>query len=168
MWQDLRFGLRTLAKNPGFTAVAVMALALGIGANVTVFSLVNAILFKNLPCTDSDRVLYVSTQNVKNARGDAGVSFPDYDDLRKQARSFKALAAASRERFNISDAANAPLMSPVNQITPTGLTALGQHPILGRDFTVDDAKPGAAPVALLTYSAWESRYGKDPGIVGRT
>jgi len=88
MWQDLRFAFRTLVKNPGFTAVAIIALALGIGANATVFSLVNAIIFKNLPFADSERVLYITSLNPKNPRGSDRVSLPDYQDLRAQVKSF--------------------------------------------------------------------------------
>ena len=84
MWQDVRFGLRTLAKNPGFTAVAGTALALGIGANATVFSLVNGLLLKNLPFPESDRILYLNTQQRKNPDGNDGNSLPDYRDLRAQ------------------------------------------------------------------------------------
>ncbi len=91
MWQDLRFGVRTLAKNPGFTAVAVIALALGIGANATVFSLANAILFKDLPFADSGKLLYVASQDVKNPQDQEGMSRPDYDDLRAEVKSFTGL-----------------------------------------------------------------------------
>src|SRR5260370_42349632 len=108
MWQDRRFGFRPLAKNPGFTAVAVIALALGIGANATVFSLVNAILFKNLPFPDSDRVLYVASVNVKNPRDSNEISRPDFDGLRSQVKSFSGLAAARLHRVNLSDDANTP------------------------------------------------------------
>jgi putative ABC transport system permease protein len=167
MWQDVRFGLRTLAKNPGFTLVAVTALALGIGANATVFSLVNGILFKNLPFADSDRVLYINTQNRKNPRGGDGNSKPDFDDLRYQVKSFTGIAAATRERTNISDDANTPDSVNVTHVTSNALAVLGQRPILGRDFTPQDEQPGAAPVAILTYTIWENRYGKDPAIVGR-
>src|SRR6266404_3125138 len=100
MWQDLRFGIRTLAKSPGFTAVAITALALGIGANATVFSLANAILFKNLPFADSDRILYVTTFNPKNPHAEAEMSGLDYDDLRAQAKSFSGLGANWRGRVN--------------------------------------------------------------------
>src|SRR5215470_7804924 len=103
MWQDLRFAFRTLAQRPGFTAVAIAALALGIGANATVFSLANAILFKNLPFTDSDRVLYLTSVKLSNPGWSAGVSFPDYQDLRSQLKSFEDLGASTHNRVNLSD-----------------------------------------------------------------
>lgn len=108
MWQDLRFGLRTLSRNPGFAAVAIVALGLGIGANATVFSLINGILFKGLPFPDSERILYISSQNTRTPRGPGGISRPDYDDLRAQSKSFTGLAAATRERVSLSDDVNAP------------------------------------------------------------
>src|SRR5438477_651714 len=135
MWQDIRFGFRTLAKNPGFTAVAVIALALGIGANATVFSLVNGILFKNLPFPDSDRVLYVTTLNVKNARSSTDISRPDFDDLRSQTKSFAGLAAAWRDRANLSDDTNSPDSYTAAHVTSNGFAVLGQRPIMGREFT---------------------------------
>src|SRR5215475_11700315 len=108
MWQDLRFGVRTLSKNPGFAAVAIVALALGIGANVTVFSLVNGILFKSLPFPDSERVLYVASQNIRNPNNTDEISLPEYNDLRAQLKSFASLAAATRDRVNLSDDVNSP------------------------------------------------------------
>ena len=103
MFQDIRFALRTLSKNPGFTAVAITALTLGIGANATVFSLANAILFKNLPFADSERVLYITGSDLKNPGGNEPMSRPDYDDLRAALKSFAGIGAALRDRVNLSD-----------------------------------------------------------------
>src|SRR5206468_12297393 len=94
MWQDIRFGLRTLVKNPGFTAIAVAALALGIGVNATVFSLANAILYKNLPFTDSDRVLYPVSANVKTPRAIGGLSYPELRDFQEQSKTFSGIGAS--------------------------------------------------------------------------
>ena len=168
MWQDLRFGVRTLARNPGFTAVAIAALALGIGANATVFSLVNAVLFKNLPFADSEKVLYVTSANAKRPRGPDGISLPDYQDLRSQVRSFEALGANYRTRANLSDDSTLPETYGGAHVTASTLAAIGQHPLLGRGFEAADEKPGAPPVVILSYALWEKRYGKDPSIVGRT
>ena len=131
MWQDLRFGIRALAGSPGFTAVAIMALALGIGANATVFSLANAILFKNLPFADSEHVLYVTSLNVKNPRGSDVISRPDYDDLRSQLKSFTGLGAARLERVNLSDDANLPDSYTVAHLGASSFTVLGQRPVSG-------------------------------------
>src|SRR5262249_9160952 len=135
MWQDLRFGIRTLSKNPGFAGVAIVALALGIGANATVFSLVNGILFKSLPFPDSERVLYITSQNIKNPNGPTGISQPDYDDLRAQLKSFAGLAAATRDRVNLSDDVNAPDSFTNTHVTANTFSVVGLPPIIGRDFT---------------------------------
>src|SRR5437764_8844248 len=167
MWQDLRFGVRALAKNPGFAAVAIMALALGIGANATVFSLVNGILFKSLPFPDSERVLYITSRNIRTPGGPGGISEPEYDELRMQLKSFAGLVGLTRERVNLSDDVNTPDSYESAEITPNAFSVLALAPIAGRDFTVEDANPGAPPVAILTYSLWQKRYGKDPSAVGR-
>ncbi len=168
MWHDLRFGFRTLAKNPGFTAVAVTALALGIGVNATVFSLVNAILYKNLPFADSDRILYLFNANTHNPQIDGGISYPDFRDLQAQVTSFSGLGANTGCLGNFSDSQSLPENYRCAQITANTFAVLGQKPILGRDFLPEDERPGAPPVAILSYSLWDIRYGKDPSITGRT
>ncbi len=167
MWQELRFGFRTLSKSPGFSAVAIIALALGIGSNATVFSLVNGILFKSLPFPDSERILYISSQDLKSPDDLSGLSRLDYDDLRAQLKSFTGLAAGRRERVNLSDDVNAPDSYFNARVTANTLSVVGVPPVLGRDFTADDQKPGAPAVAILTYALWQKRYGKDPDVVGR-
>lgn len=168
MWQDFRFGIRALAKSPGFSAAAIIALALGIGANTTVFSLVNGILFKSLPFRDSERVLYITSHHRKTSNGPTEISRPDYDDLRAQLKSFAGLAAATGDRVNLSDSVNAPDTYTSSHVTANAFSVVGLPPILGRDFTAEDEKPGAPPVTILTYSLWQKRYGADRGIVGRT
>ena len=161
-----------MAKSPGFTTVAIVALALGIGANATVFSLANAILFKNLPFADSDRVLYVTTFDPMKPHSDAGMSGLDYDDLRSQVKSFNGLGATWRGRVNLSDVANLPESYDSAHLSANSFAVLGQQPVIGRVFTADDEKPGADPVAILSYALWsyalwEKRYGKDPSVIGR-
>jgi putative ABC transport system permease protein len=167
MWADIRYGLRTLGKNPGFTSVAVAALALGIGANATVFSLANPILFKNLPFPESDRVPYLTTLNVKNPRGNDRMSRPDYEDLRVQVKSFTGLAAHSRDNVNLSDDAHTPDSYVLARQTANAFSVLGLRPILGRDFTLEDERPGAARVAILSYALWEKRYGREASVIGK-
>src|SRR5580704_9471473 len=100
--EDIRFGLRTLAKNPGFTAVAITALALGIGVNATVFSLTNAVLFKNLPFANSDQVVYiVSKDSSKLESRNRSVSYPDYRDLRATLKSFDAVGISAEDSTNL-------------------------------------------------------------------
>ena len=121
MWQDIRFGLRTLGKNPGFTAVAVAALALGIGVNATVFSLANAILFKNLPFTDSERVLYLTSADSHHRRGNNAISYLDYRDLQALNKSFTGLGADTGCPGNFSDSTAFPENYRCSQITANRL-----------------------------------------------
>src|SRR5277367_2065399 len=115
-FEDIRFGLRKLAKNPGFTLTAVVALSLGIGANATVFAITNGVLFKNMPFVD-DRVLYLTTRNVDRGDGNTGVSWPDFRDWRAQAKSFESLGAYNFDQFNITDKSGVPARANVSQIT---------------------------------------------------
>ncbi len=164
---DLRFGYRMLAKNPGFAAVAVAVLAVGIGVNETVFSLANAILFKSLPFRDSERVLFLNSADPKGGSGPDGLSYPGYRDFREQIKSFVSLGAGSHDRANLSDDQNVPESYGCARITANGLEAIGQIPVLGRAFLEEDERPGAEPVAILTYALWEKRYGRDASIVGK-
>ncbi len=167
LMEDVRFGLRAMVKNAGFTAVAVVALSLGIGANATVFAITNGVLFKNMPFV-SDRILYLSTRNL--ARGDrrSGVSYPDFRDWRTQSKAFDAFGAYNFNNVNVSDRNGPPTRYNLSQMTSNSFSVIGQKPIVGRDFTPDDEKPGAAAVVVLGYGVWENRYGKDPNIIGQT
>lgn len=167
MRQDFFFGLRMLGKAPGFTAVAVVALALGIGANATVFTIAKAHLFQALPFAGSDRVLYITSVTKSTGRG-RGESFPDYRDFQRQAKSFAALAAFSRFDADVSDQSGLPAQYKAARMSAGAFPMLGQEPLLGRGFLPDDEGPGAAPVVLLSYSLWQDRYGADRSVLGRT
>ena len=166
-FEDVRYGARNLAKNPGFTLVAVAALALGIGANAVVFAITNGVLFKGLPFV-SDRILYLSTRNMTRGQRRVGVSYPDYRDWRAQARSFRNMGAYRFQIVNISDQGNTPARFNLGQMTANSFTIVGQKPVIGRDFTPDDEKPGAAPVTILGNGLWEDRYGRNPDLLGQT
>jgi putative ABC transport system permease protein len=163
--QDVRFGFRSLVKNPGLTLVALAALALGIGVNATVFTLTNAVLFKGLPFDKGDRILYFLTRNVRDDRL-SGVSYPDLRDWRAGAKSFDGLAAATGQQTNLADD-NAPEVYPTTPLSANSFRLIGQKPVIGRDFSEADEASGAPPVVILTYGLWERRYGKDPAVVGR-
>jgi putative ABC transport system permease protein len=167
LFEDLRFGLRKLVKDPGFTLTAVVALALGIGANATVFAITNGVLFKNMPFVD-DRILYLTTRNVNRGERNSGVSWPDFRDWRAQVKSFEALGAYSFDTANVTDKSGVPARNNVAQITANTFSMIGQKPVVGRDFTSDDESPGSNPVAILGYRMWEDRYGKDPAILGQS
>jgi putative ABC transport system permease protein len=165
--QDVRYGLRIFRKSPGFTAIAVIALALGIGSNATVFTLVNAVLFKNLPFANSERILYISSINRMNGRG-RGVSYPDFRDFQSEVKSFQAVGAFSRGDADVSDKNGVPTQYRGATVTINTFSVIGQRPVAGRDFLPEDARPGAAPVAILTHKLWESRYNKSLSLIGST
>ena len=165
--QDLRYSVRMLAKAPEFTAIAVLTLGLGIGANATMFILVDAVLFKNLPIADSDRVLYISSTNRETGSG-RGESYPDYLCLQSRAQSFQSLAAFSGEDADVSDKSAIPTQVRGGLLTFNAFSVIGEKPIIGRDFLPEDARPGAPPVVILAHSLWQSRYNKDPSIIGKT
>ncbi len=163
---DIRVGLRTLAKNPGFTIIAVLALALGIGVNAAVFAIANGVLFRGIPFV-SDRILYISTKNPARGRNSDGVSDPDFRDYRSQSKSFNAFGAFRFNVVNVSDKFNTPTRYNLATITANAFSMIGQKPVIGRDFTADDEKPGASPVVILGYGVWENRFGKRPEIIGQ-
>jgi predicted permease len=165
--QDIRFAVRLLIKDKWFTLVAVVALALGIGVNATVFTFVNAVLIRGLPFNDPDRIMSIAERQL--VRGtDLGVSYPDFQDWRAAQKSFVALAAWSGSTMNVSDAGRLPERYGGPYISATAFRLIGQQPILGRNFLPEEDKPGAAPVAILGSGIWKSRYGSDPAILGRT
>ncbi len=165
--QDLIFALRVLRKSPGVALVIVAALALGIGANATVFTIVNGFLLRNLPFADSDRILYISSAGGPggNSRGE---SYPDYHDFQAQARSFTSLGAFARFDVDVSDGAGLPAQYKGARLTTGTFSLIGQRPILGRDFLPEDAAPGAPPVAILTSALWLSRYNGEHSVIGAT
>ncbi|HET7618041.1 MAG TPA: ABC transporter permease [Vicinamibacterales bacterium] len=166
--QDLRHALRTLLKVPGFTTVAVLMLALGIGANTAIFSLVNAALLSPLPFPDGDRLVVVWTTVRRERVERRGTSFPDYIDLRRQARSFDALAAWSSDSFTLT-----PPGGPSEQVEGEIAAAayfdiLGCVPTLGRTYSrAEDDERGAHPVAVISDALWRRTFGADRGVIGR-
>ncbi len=161
---ELRLRLRELAKNPGFTAVAVAMLALGIGVNATVFTVTNAVLFKGFPGVERpDRMLYIVPKGYNCCP-----SYPDFLDLREQAKSFTGVAIAHGVGRVVNDESGFPERVEVTEVSADTFKVTGRKPLLGRDFTASDEVAGAAPVAVLNYAFWERRYAKDPAVIGRT
>lgn len=168
MWNDIRFGARMLAKTPGFTTVAVLALALGIGASTTMFSVINALLLKPWPyIQDQDRVLYVNEYFQKaNNQHDNGVAYPDYLDFKKQATTLEGLGLTSVATMILSGGEK-PDRYLGSFISADAFSFLGVTPILGRTFRANEDEPNAAPVALLGYEVWKNHFGSDRNIVDR-
>ena len=163
--QDLRYGARTLRKSPGFAVVAVIALALGIGANTAMFSVVNSVLLRPLPYAQPESLLRIYT-SMPQFR-DASISYPNFLDWQQRSRSFEAMAAYRTTSFNLTGSAN-PERLRGEMASSTIFPVLGIKPILGRTFTNDEDHKGGAPVAVLTSSFWKTRFGRDPHIIGRT
>ena len=163
--EDIRFGLRLLRKNPGFTAVAVLTLALGIGANAAVFSVVYAVLLRPLPYQDPSGliVLHETTPKV----GEVSVSFPNFIDWRAASHTFAQMAAVESVDFNLAGITQPENISG-DAVSPNFLSMMGVRPFLGRDFDASEEKAGTAPVLLLSYSLWQSHLGGDPNAVGKT
>jgi putative ABC transport system permease protein len=166
MLRDLRFALLLVVKERWYSAVAVLALALGIGLNATVFTLVNAVLIRGLPFKDSGQLYMLGAQRQNGNR--SGVSYADLKDWRAQSRSFAGLAAFSGNGGNLSDDRSAPQQVRTAMLTANSFSLLGTQPILGRDFTPDDERRGAEPVTIIGYTLWKTRYAADPGIVGKS
>jgi putative ABC transport system permease protein len=164
--QDARYALRGMRRSPGFTAVAIVTLALGIGVNATVFTVTDAVLFKGFPfVARNDRILYIDSWKGND---ETGVSWPDFEDWRAQAKSFEGMAVVHGVGIILSDKNGFPERYDATQISANTFSLIGQKPMIGRDFAPSDEIPGAAPVAILSYGFWERRFGKDPAIVGQT
>lgn len=162
--QDLRFAARLFAKDRWFTAAAVAALGLGIGANATGFTIVNAVFLRELPFEDADRLLVVSWLNTSNRR--VSVSHAELQDWRTITNTFSGLAGYSEGQVNISDARTLPEQTNAARVTTDLFRLLRQPPALGRDFLESDAHAGADPVVIVSHSFWRTRYFSDPGILG--
>ncbi len=166
LWQDIRFAVRLLVKDRWFTAVAIIALALGIGVNATVFTFVNAVLIRGLPINDPDRVMVVGTRDARLR--DRGMSYLDFEDYRRATRTFSGLAAFSGSVMNVSDEGRTPERFQGPFISAPAFKLIGQRPQLGRDFLPEDDRPGASAVVVLGNGIWKNRYGSDPSIIGRS
>ncbi len=169
LWQDVRLAARLLFKDRWYTAVAVLALGLGIGVNSTIFTFVNAVLLRGLPYEDSHRIMYVNLTNM-TAAGDErliGASYSDFEDLRTQTRTFEDLGAIRNGTMNVSDAERPAERASGAWVSANAFGLIGQQPLVGRNFLPGEDAPGAQPVAIIGYGLWQNRYGGDPAILGR-
>jgi predicted permease len=166
LMQNIRFALRTLAKSPGFTFVAIVTLALGIGANTAIFSVVDAVLLRPLPYPASDRLVSIQERNPDND-GRISVSTPGYVELSNRMQSFERVGAYFLGTFNITGADEPERVSGA-VVTPSLLAAIGVEPVLGRWFTTEEGQPGRDGVVLLSYDLWQSRFAGDRQVVGKT
>ena len=165
IFKDIRYGIRSLVRQPGFTAIALITLALGIGANTAIFSVVNAVLLRPLPFDDPERIVWVWDTQPQLAT--APTSLPDFLGWKEQNQSFEHLAAFQSGKMFL-DAGNGTTDTAVGLVTPELFSVFHVSPILGRTFTNEETLPGRFRVAVLSQSMWQNRFGSDPNVSGRT
>lgn len=164
LFHDLRYALRQLRKSPGFATVAVLTLALGIGANTAIFSVVRAVLLKTLPYGDPDRLMILDEYQQRTGR--MSVAWPNFLDWRDQNHSFQAMAAYRQDQRSLTGVGE-PMILRVGEVSSPLFSLLGAEPILGRTFSAAEDKPGADPTAVLSYAFWRNRMGGDTSVLGR-
>jgi putative ABC transport system permease protein len=166
--QDLRYAVRSLSQSRGFTAVVLLSLALGIGANTTIFSVINAVLYRPLPFEDSDRLVLVSEYNLQQTGWERSPTLATLLDWQQQARSFERIAGVVwyLEGTNVSSGEGGERVS-MQFVTPGALSLLGVTPALGRPFTDEDADPAHRTV-IISHGLWQRRFGGAPDVIGRS
>src|SRR5262245_8588751 len=170
LWQDLRYGARMLLKKPAFTLIAVLTLAMGIGANTAIFSVVSALMLRPLPYREPDRLVKVYQAQPDPAKGmlPSVWAYPRFEILRDQSQSFAAVAAVAQNAHNLTGA-HEPERLQVEMVSASYFPMLGVEAVAGRTFTAEEDKtPGANLVALLSYGLWQRRFGGDVQAIGKT
>jgi putative ABC transport system permease protein len=165
-WRDLRFAARMLHRSPSFTAVAVLTLALGIGSNTAIFSVVNAVLLRPLPYKDSDRLVQLIEHDQKREIDFDWVSFPNFHDWAEQSKTFQHMAAYKFHALKLTNVSQAEMLFGI-KASATLLPMLGAEPILGRNFRSDEDQPGRDHEVLLGYDTWKQSFRADPQLIGR-
>ena len=164
-FQDARFAVRTLRKNLGFTAVAVLTLALGIGANTAIFSVVYAMILKPLPYSQPEQLCNVFQAQPQAGVGGTGWSYTNFAELREQNHIFAEMAGSQNHQLTLTGRGE-PAVVNTSVVTPEIFSLLGQTPLLGRTFLSEDGKRGAAPVVILSENLWRGAFGADPRVIG--
>src|SRR5690348_13633921 len=164
--QDMRYGLRVLRKSPGFTIVAVLSLALGVGANTAIFGIVNAVLLRSLPFSHPGRLVKIGARNRGVGARDIGLSVPEFDDLRTRAGVFDQVTATQGGPTNLTGGER-PQRFELLEVSPNYFSMLGISARIGRVFGPGDDVPGFAEAAIISDGLWAREFGRDPGILGR-
>ncbi|MBD0327184.1 MAG: ABC transporter permease, partial [Pyrinomonadaceae bacterium] len=167
IWQDVRYGMRMLVKSPGVTAIAVLAIALGVGANTAIFSVVNAVILRPLPFSQPERLVRVFGTNVKKGASSNPTSYLNFSDWRDHSRSFEQMAAYSEGSAALTGEGT-PEQIEGATISASIFPMLGVQPVMGRTFTAEEEQPGKTHVVVISEGLWRRRFGADPKIVGRT
>ncbi len=165
--QDVRYGLRQLRRSPGFTAVAVLTLALGIGANTAIFSIVDAVLLRSLPYPQPDQIVLLFAVPLKQPDALGGISYRDFTEIREQNRVFSQMAGNSFHDLTLTGSGEPTIVNTAD-VTPGIFSLLGARPLEGRTLLAEDGRPGAAPVAVLSENLWRSRFGSNPALMGQS
>ena len=165
LWQDVRFALRMLRKNPGFSAVAILTLALGIGANTAIFSVVYAVLLKPLPYPQSEQLVFASQAKPSDGIKETGWSSLNLEELRAQNHIFTEVAGASRHQLTLTGHGD-PTVVNTNVVTPELFMVLETKPLAGRGLLSEDGKPGATPVVVLSEELWRGLFDADQNVIG--
>ncbi|HEU4386285.1 MAG TPA: ABC transporter permease [Blastocatellia bacterium] len=164
-WRDLRYSARVLAKSPAFTLIAVVTLALGIGANTAIFSVLYALVLRPLPYREPDRLVMLAERDTDGSR--SSISYPNYEDWRSRAQSFEEMASVRGDFFTLTGAGNAEQVQG-RTVNWNFFRVLGVQPQLGRPFAVDDDRYGAPRTAIISNRLWQDRLGRDQQIIGKT
>lgn len=167
LWQDLRYGFRMLARNPGFTAVAVLTLALGIGANTAIFTVLNAVVLRSLPYRAPDRLAVIWVDFGEHGQSLPLVSSQDFRDYPQMSQLFEDFAAASGRTANLTGVGD-PEQVDVGRVTPNFIPLLGVEPALGREFLPGEDVNNGPAIVILSHGLWERRFGGDPEVIGQT
>ena len=164
LFQDIRYGVRTLIKTPGVTLMVIIALALGIGANTAIFSVIDAVLLRPLPYEDSDRLVLLSESTPTG--DEMSLAYPNFADWRSQNHVFEKIGVYNRQNYNLTGAGEAERII-TGQVSADLFSALRANAALGRVFTNEEDKPGAAPVVVLSYALWQRRFGGQTSIINQ-
>ena len=164
LWQDVRYGARMLLKNPGVTVIVIIALALGIGANTAIFSVVNAVLIRPLPYQESERLIFLNEKSP--VLDEMSISYPNFLDWRAHNQTFEKMGVYNRASYNLTGAGEAERIV-TGQVSADLFSVLRVNALHGRVFTNDEDKPGGTPVVVLSYALWQRRFGGQTDILGQ-
>ncbi len=165
LWNDIRYGARMLLKNPGMTLVVILALALGIGANTAIFSVVNAVLLQPLPYHESERLVFLNEQSA--VLDEMSISYPNFEDWRSQNQSFEKMGVYNRASYNLTNSGEAERIVAA-QASADLFAALRVNAAIGRIYTNEEDKPGGTPVVVLSHGLWERRFGGQPIVLNQS
>jgi putative ABC transport system permease protein len=167
LWQDVRYGARRLLKNPSFTSIAIFTLAIGIGANTAIFSLVNGVLLNALPYPQPEQLTMVWCDNRRQGIRDDITSYPNFLDWRDRNNTFQGMAGVRTSTFNLTDAGEPEEIHAAN-VSTNFFQLIGVSPVRGRGFVTEEEQPGRDRIVVLSHGLWQRRFGGDPGILNKS